>query len=574
MASIPDPYPTRTEPRWGFLAPPQGPGELGRLGPYRVLKLLGQGSMGMVFQAEDVQLRRLAALKVMRPDFAAHEQARARFLREARAAAALKHDHVVTIYQVGEEAGVPFLAMEFLNGKSPKEWLRPDRRASVPETLTIAKQIARGLAAAHAAGLIHRDIKPANLWLEAPKGRVKILDFGLARLNASESAALTQDGAVLGTPAFMAPEQARGEVVDQRCDLFSLGCVLYRMVTGRLPFQGNTVYAVLAAVASETPPAVRALNPRVPPRLEGLINRLLTKSPEARPGSAQTVLSELQDIEKDLKPSEGAAPEAVDPPAAGVTTTRLRPLSRRSWVVGIVALIALVLGTVAVVCWAPEKGQVSTAGGEAPPEDKPSPPPPAHPAPVDLVPLIDVKRDAVRGRWLMTREGQLIGRPAPGDDRPLFALVLPWEPPPEYRLKFTVTRLIEEKGFLSVEMAAGSGRFGVAFDVPWKDKLFTGLGIVDGRFTVSRPDARVGRFLPGGRAVDLVCTVGANKVSAEADGREIYQWSGAFHRLSRRADLPLQPLVLVGANRAVFAFENIVLEPLGPSAGQPLGERK
>src|SRR5207248_6897379 len=169
---------------WEFLSPPQKSGELGRLGQYRILKQLGQGGMGVVFQAEDRQLRRLVALKVMRPDLAAQDQARARFLREARAAAALKHDHIVTIYQVGDDRGVPFLAMEFLAGKSLEEWLRPDRRASIPEAITIAKQIARGLAAAHATGLIHRDIKPANLWLEAPRGRVKILDFGLARLTA------------------------------------------------------------------------------------------------------------------------------------------------------------------------------------------------------------------------------------------------------------------------------------------------------------------------------------------------------------------------------------------------------
>jgi eukaryotic-like serine/threonine-protein kinase len=191
---------------WPFLGPPQAPDEIGRLAQYRVLKLLGQGGMGIVFRAEDEQLRRPAALKVMRPDFAAHEDARARFLREARAAAHLKHDHIVTIYQVGEHDGVPFLAMEFLAGKSLEDWLRPDRRATVAEALTLGKQMARGLAAAHAAGLVHRDIKPANLWLEAPRARVKILDFGLARHTAGELTALTQDGAVVGTPAFMAPE--------------------------------------------------------------------------------------------------------------------------------------------------------------------------------------------------------------------------------------------------------------------------------------------------------------------------------------------------------------------------------
>jgi tRNA A-37 threonylcarbamoyl transferase component Bud32 len=352
---------------------------LGRLGQYRVLKLLGQGGMGMVFQAEDSQLRRLAALKVMRPEFTAHDQARARFLREARAAAALKHDHIVTIYQVGEEGGVPFLAMEFLGGKSLEEWLRPDRRASIPETLTIAKQIARGLAAAHSAGLIHRDVKPANIWLEAPRGRVKLLDFGLARLAAGEFTALTQDGAVLGTPAFMAPEQARGEAVDARCDLFSFGCVLYRMVTGRLPFQGNTVYAVLAAVASETPPAVRSLNPGVPPRLAGLIDRLLAKSPAARPASAQEVLKDLQEIEKNLPPTTGPTEPWVGPGAAAAEMPAR--FHRRSWVAAALGL-AILSAVVFLALWwpgrkdapAPERTQTPDPG---PNLSRPAPAPPA-----------------------------------------------------------------------------------------------------------------------------------------------------------------------------------------------------
>jgi serine/threonine protein kinase len=191
--------------------------------------------------------------------------------------------------------------MEFLTGKSLDEWLRPDRRASIPETLTIGCQIAKGLSAAHAIGLVHRDIKPANLWLEVPPGRVKILDFGLARHIAGELTQLTTTGALLGTPAFMAPEQARGEETDQRCDLFSFGCVLYRMVTGRLPFQGNTVYAVLQAVASETPPAPCHINPAVPPRLAALIAALLEKNPDRRPASAEAVLGELLDIGNDSK---------------------------------------------------------------------------------------------------------------------------------------------------------------------------------------------------------------------------------------------------------------------------------
>ena len=224
---------------------------------------------------------------------------------------ALKHDNIVTIYQVGDEQGIPFLAMEFLRGKSLEEWLRPDRRASLAEALTIGKQIARGLGAAHDVGLIHRDIKPANLWLEAPHGRVKILDFGLARKTAGEFTELTQQGAMLGTPAFMSPEQRGAETVDPRTDLFSVGCVLYRMVTGRLPFQGNTILAVLSALAAETPPPARLLNPEVPPGFSALIARLLSKDAGSRPASASVLLDELIDIEREGKTSRSRPPGRI-----------------------------------------------------------------------------------------------------------------------------------------------------------------------------------------------------------------------------------------------------------------------
>lgn len=286
---------------------------LERLGQYRIIKPLGRGGMGVVYLAEDTQLHRKAALKVMRADYAADPEAMTRFLREAQAAARLKHDHIVTIYQVGEERGIPFLAMEFLAGKSLEEWLRPDRRATIVEALLISRQIARGLTAAHTAGLIHRDIKPANLWLEAPRGRVKVLDFGLARHTSGEHPALTQDGTVVGTPAFMAPEQARGDMVDHRCDLFSLGCVMYRMITGRLPFQGTTTFAVLSAIAAETPTSPIRIRDEIPHRLSELVDQLLAKKPEQRPASAQAVLDELTEIERQVK-QPPTPPSLLGPP--------------------------------------------------------------------------------------------------------------------------------------------------------------------------------------------------------------------------------------------------------------------
>lgn len=223
------------------LSPPQGAGEIGRLGPYRVLKLLGQGGMGMVFLAEDPQLQRPVALKAMLPEVAKRPVARQRFLREARATAKLENDHIVHIYQVGEDRGVPFLAMQLLKGMTLEDYLKKKQgKTSMPfslgQILKLASEIARGLGAAHEQGLIHRDIKPANIWLDSTgNGRVKILDFGLARAVDGDSpqTKLTTMGTIVGTAAYMAPEQALTGKVDGRTDLFSLGVILYRLVTGR-----------------------------------------------------------------------------------------------------------------------------------------------------------------------------------------------------------------------------------------------------------------------------------------------------------------------------------------------------
>ncbi len=255
--------------------------------------------MGIVFRAEDSLLSRPVALKVIRPEVADTPGIAQRFMREARATAALEHDHIVTVYQVGQENGIPFLAMEYLKGTSLAEWLARGHRPSVELALRIGREIAAGLSAAHRHRLIHRDIKPANIWLEAPSGRVKILDFGMAR-SEREDIEITGAGVVMGTPAYMAPEQARGEPAGASSDLFSLGCVLYRLCTRRLPFEGDSVIAVLTSISTETPPAPRDLNDRVPASLSVLIMRLLHKMPEARPVSAEVVLNELRSIEREL----------------------------------------------------------------------------------------------------------------------------------------------------------------------------------------------------------------------------------------------------------------------------------
>jgi serine/threonine protein kinase len=358
---------------YDFLAPPQGPNELGRLGPYLIRKVLGTGAMGIVFEAEDSQLKRPTALKVMKPSLAVYAEFHRRFLREAQLAAAIEHEHVVTIYQVGEDRGVPFLAMKLLQGETLEDRLsRTKGRLSVEEVLRIGREIAEGLNAAHERGLIHRDIKPANIWLERERDRVKIVDFGLARGSGAD-AHFTQAGAVIGTPSYMAPEQANAEEIDSRCDLFGLGAVLYRTCTGRLPFEGKDTLAVLSALATKTPTEPHKIVPQTPRSLSVLLMRLLAKDRDDRPQSAREVIEAIEGIERGEvvednsdAPAEATSPTSVErvrdkgkteaererkpskKARSSVSRKRKRPKVERSW--GPVVLLAsLVLLAVALV---------------------------------------------------------------------------------------------------------------------------------------------------------------------------------------------------------------------------------
>jgi formylglycine-generating enzyme required for sulfatase activity len=328
-----------------FLAPPERPEEIGRLGPYRILAVLSRGGMGVVFRAHDPALDRIVALKVMMPGMAATPNARERFLREAKAAAALKHPHVVTIYQVSEDRDAPFLAMEFLEGEPLDDRIRREGWLPLADVLRIGREAALGLAAAHARGLVHRDIKPANLWLEAPTGHVKVLDFGLAWAPTGQ-AHLTQAGMIVGTPAYMAPEQAEGKSVDPRCDLFSLGCVLYQMITATLPFPGESAITILRAVALHEPPPVSTLRPEASLELSALVARLLAKNPEGRPASAQEVAQTLGALEQ-LPPRQ-----VLPKPGARPARRSRKPLVA---VAGAALAVAL---AVALVLWPTPRGTV------------------------------------------------------------------------------------------------------------------------------------------------------------------------------------------------------------------------
>ena len=304
-----------------FLGPAQLPDEIGRLGAYRILSVLGSGGMGTVLLAEDTKLRRQVALKVLKKSQAALPGNRERFVREAQATAAIEHDHIVPIYQVDEDRNVPFLAMKLLVGESLEVRLQREGRLPPDEVVRIGQEIADGLAAAHERGLIHRDIKPANIWLEEGRDRVKIVDFGLAlALDDDDDERLTAEKYLVGTPLYMSPEQASGDLpLDHRTDLFSLGVVLYRMATGELPFRGKKTFHILSALATKTPPDPRDLNPGVPRRLSDFIMNLLSKDPDDRPKNARVVVAALADLAQAEEP-------AVEEPPRRSRAGRGRPL--------------------------------------------------------------------------------------------------------------------------------------------------------------------------------------------------------------------------------------------------------
>lgn len=279
--------PARAEISLDFLEPCDAPGRLGKLGPYEVIEVLGRGGMGLVLKAHDPKLNRTVAIKTLAPELAANPTARKRFLREAQAAAAVSHPHVVTIHAVDEAGNTPYLVMECIAGVTLQEKIERVGTLDLREILRIGSQTAAGLAAAHAQGLIHRDVKPGNVLLENSVERVRVSDFGLAR--AVDDVSVTRTGEVSGTPQHMSPEQAQGQPLDQRSDLFSLGSVLYAMCTGRSPFRADTALATMRRVCDDTPRPIREINQDIPQGVVAIIDRLLAKDPDDRFQTAQEV---------------------------------------------------------------------------------------------------------------------------------------------------------------------------------------------------------------------------------------------------------------------------------------------
>ena len=338
-----------------FLQPSSVENRIGTLGEFEIIRVIGRGGMGAVLQSFDTHLHREVAIKILDPQFASNDLARQRFCREARSAAAVTHENLVAVHQVNEEkiTGLPYIVMQYVKGESLEQRLRRGGALSVYDTVKIAMQAAAGLASAHAHGLIHRDIKPGNILIQDTTGKVLLTDFGLAR--ATEDMKLTRTGFVAGTPLYMAPEQASGETVDARSDLFSFGSVIYEMLSGSPPFDGKTPLAVLRRVTDERHDSIRKLNSTVPEWLELTIDKLLAKKPEDRFQSAQELYELLAEELPQLDPN-CTEKAKIDTKCGAKKGTRRSALIIKSKpvcyktiaMIASVFLIGLVMGGVAV----------------------------------------------------------------------------------------------------------------------------------------------------------------------------------------------------------------------------------
>jgi hypothetical protein len=384
------------------------------IGRYEVLERVGRGGMGVLYRGRDPVLEREVAIKLMSGDFSADEAARARFFREARAAARLQHRNIVTIFEFAEDHGTPYIAMEFLRGKSLAARVAQDPPLTLVQKLDIVTQLCTGLHYAHEQGIVHRDVKPGNIWV-MDDGTIKLLDFGIAKVAAST---MTHSGSVLGSAAYMAPEQVAGREIDGRADVFAAGVVLYELLARRKPFEAEAPTAVMMKIINEDPPPIRQFAPDIPAALANAVNRALQKDPDRRfmhagdfgaelrlirlslERTTETIVDDAADVAQTLYvPSSGviASPPTAADPAAGASLAgsgshpALRPQHGgrfATWVAVAALAVSAVLATVVLL----QRSSVPAAsrdasGQQAPPAAaaEPSASPATPPAVVKLV---------------------------------------------------------------------------------------------------------------------------------------------------------------------------------------------
>ena len=535
------------------------------IGPYDILEKVGSGGMGTVYRAFDPKLQRVVALKLLSADLAANAVARRRFEREARMVAAIAHPHVVVIHAVDEAHRPPYLVMEFVRGRSLAEKLSAEGALPLAVVLRIAAQTAEGLAAAHRQGVIHRDVKPANILLENGVERVKLTDFGLAKV--CDDAGLSRSGEISGTPLFMSPEQCRGERLDQRSDLFSLGAVIFTMAAGANPFQANSALAVMRNICEQPAPRLKDSDPSVPDWLSELTGRLLERSPERRLSSAAELAETLH---ARLALLQGPA-SSGNGPGFGRAARRWSASAAWAFSASLALLLVVAVGIALRAVTSPDGAPgdapsdnpqtstiAATAAGDEPPADEPRPA-----DTIDLLPLFDPDDPDRRGEWRLGG-GVLVGTQRPGVSRAFGLPLRGVELPSRYRLSIACRRFAAGSGALIVGLESGGSKFFVRIDHVDEGKRF--INILSGdesrkRLGIHR---RAGAVLRPGFTARLVFDVSPQALVVEADDVQIYRWEGDFSQLSRGSKDPLETPIVIGGWPSEFAFSEITLQTLEP----------
>lgn len=504
------------------------PKSLGRFGVYEIYDVLGEGGFGVVFKGVDSRLERFVAIKMLSPQLAATSPPRKRFLREARSAAQIRNDNVVGVYDVAEEP-LPYLVMEYVPGETLQQRIDRVGPLSLDEILHIGKQVALGLAAAHALNLVHRDVKPGNILLEpGPYPRVKLTDFGLAR--AADDASLTQSGLLAGTPLYMSPEQANGGPIDSRSDLFSFGSVLYVMCTGRPPFRASNTFALLRRVVEENARPVREVIPEIPQWLEDLIALLHAKLPDDRIQSAGEVAELLGNRGEDAatlrtvrakvrSPLTLAAFERIAANREPTAAQRRRPWNVPAIVIGVLVCIFAVP---ALLSWANRGSHLPSNGPTTPNASAPAAqgvkpaavpdkplekvaaklPEPSTPPEASLM-EVELPKPTVTGAWFF--EGDDLVTEGQRDQRSVFIFGDPkWE---EYDLRVEVMEEeTREEGKKTMENSilvhaddAGTSYWKIDVGAFSSSKHFDLLPIVEGEYPWKSPGRRFRANLLHGR---------------------------------------------------------------------------